>query len=227
VSIAFVSGTIKDLVASTAFTLTKPASVVGGNLLVCTLGMGTSGLTIATVPATWTIITAFKTTAIPSMAAYYHVTNTSEPTTYEWKTISDVSNCIGAIVQYSGVTTTNPINANGWHAVVTSATANFPSVTTTAATCKLIMAGFNHTGAPTWSTPPTTTKRETASSTNSMYVFDITAGAAGATTARTSTLSVSEAWRTVTIALKPEIISITQPRQPNLRSAAIIRSSIW
>jgi hypothetical protein len=105
--------------------------------------------------------------------------------------------------EFSGVNTTAPINVYGT-AVGTGTTATAPSVTTTVANTRLLtLIGGNATSTITAPVGPTQRVLIQPSSWIGLYAGDLLQAAIGATSAYAATLSQSQLWSAMSIALVP------------------------
>lgn len=115
---AFV-GTTQAVGNSTAVTLTKPSAVVQNDLMIAAIHMGWCNGSVVTAPAGWTLISNTINTGsgcgpgntTPQLATFYKIAGPSEPVVYIF-TGSASQYLVGAIVAYSGVNTTTPIDAS-------------------------------------------------------------------------------------------------------------------
>src|SRR2546428_6918561 len=109
----------------------------------------------------------------------------------------------GAIVSYSGVDTTTPINVENGQATAASTTHSTPSITTTVANCRLVTS-FARAGTGTWTPPAGMTERsDSTAQAVALGVDDLLQASAGATGTKTATASVSKVGATHILALKP------------------------
>jgi len=109
----------------------------------------------------------------------------------------------GAIVAYSGVDTTTPINVENGQTTAASTSHSTPSITTTVANTMLV-ASFGLAGTGTWTAPAGMTERsDSTAQAVALEVADLLQASAGATGTRTATASVSKVGATHLLALKP------------------------
>lgn len=181
-------------------TINKPGGVTSGEVLVATITA--SGTGAITPPSGWTVIR--DTTTTLRQTSFYHVTGSSEPTSWAW-TLGSVRAATGGIVAYSGVSTSVPIDASGTGSGTTG-NPIAPSVTANVAG-DTVIAGVGITGS--WAsnlvTPAvSTTERYDVSNTSvESEGADFSQATAGATPARTPVPATTGAWIASTIALDP------------------------
>ena len=181
--ILFRAGSSNIAESSTTITVTKPAGVVDGDVMVASLeSSNTSGPTAA--PAGWTLLRSWGQSTV-----YWKVAS-SEPASYQW-TYGATANTVGAITAYSGVDTVNPVDVSATHSGA------FPlvmaSMTTTQPAEMLIASwgGFrNASPTATWTPLLGMTERAqqttTASSSTNLEVTEQLWPVAGATGTRTN-----------------------------------------
>lgn len=164
-SIAFVSES-----ANTGTTITAPSGIVAGNLLLLFVGTGRSAA------ATASGFTAIGTpTTANRVTPFYKWATGSEPSSY---TVGPSSFTNGAILQYSGVDATTPIDVYAFSAGGTSTPASLPSLTTTNASEVIVQALYDNNGNAA-STPSGLTNRASYHSGTTIYAWDSAAASAG------------------------------------------------
>ena len=204
------SSTIAFRSASTAnssggLTISAPADVQAGDVLVAQIAQRASGSTV-TPPAGWTQVLNNSSGASLQSTIFVHVAGSSEPTSYTFSSTSSAKSA-GGIVAYSGVDTNNPVNASAG-ATGASASMTAPSVTTTISTTMLV--SFWSARQESFTTPGSMTQRwnysagSGANSSMSVGAADEAVAAAGATGTRTASKSGSLDWTAQSIALKPK-----------------------
>ncbi|MDP9479975.1 MAG: fibronectin type III domain-containing protein, partial [Actinomycetota bacterium] len=199
---------------ATSITISKPAGVVAGDLLVAllTVARGTD-LAIA-APSGWTLILRTNESTNIATASYYKVAGASEPTSYQWGFTGTGSpfGAAGGISAYVGVHNVSPINASAGQVNASASTSVVtPAVTTTVADALVIRAHGVRVGSatPATVTPPTGTSErwEVSNSSNSISrtaeTADVVQAAAGGTGTATATADVSVTNASQTIALTP------------------------
>jgi len=112
-----------------SLTINKPTGTVQGDLLLAAISV--DGTPNVSPPTGWTTIREGNSGSQVRLEVYYKVAGASEPSSYTFRwSRYNLRQAAGAILRYSGVDTTNPINASGIGSGTTiSPTA--PSVTTT------------------------------------------------------------------------------------------------
>jgi myo-inositol-hexaphosphate 3-phosphohydrolase len=124
--------------ASNAITVAKPAGTAPGDVLVACLSLTGGQVASTGVPAGWVRFAAATTVSVPHVFGYYHVVGNSDPASYQWSLSSSVTGGAG-IARYSGVNTTNPLDATPTAAAgASSTTGTVPGVTTASASAMLV-----------------------------------------------------------------------------------------
>ncbi|MGA9349661.1 MAG: GEVED domain-containing protein, partial [Anaerolineae bacterium] len=190
----------------TSLTINKPTGTVQGDLLLAAISVdGTPN--ISPPDTTWTTIRERNSGSQVRLEVYYKVAGSSEPDSYRF-TWSGGQQAAGAILRYSGVDTTTPINASGIGSG-TSASPTAPSVTTTVTDTMVVrIYGADDDDLSTSPYPSGYTGRLNIESnsgygTCSLGVADVVRASAGATGSAAFSLSASEEWVGVTVALAP------------------------
>ena len=112
-------------------TVTAPSGMVSGEIEiaeVATFKAGSPGLTV-TAPSGWSIIGAQINAGKYYLNDYYHLTTSTEPTSYTWSYSSAVDNIISISV-YSGENSTSPIDSQASQSNASSTTQAIPSTST-------------------------------------------------------------------------------------------------
>jgi hypothetical protein len=185
--------------------LATPAGIAAGDVLIAHVSNRDSW-PLAT-PGGWNLIRRDSNGTQVQAAVYWRVATASEPAGVTF-TLTGASNTqiVGGILAYSGVSSTNPVNASG---VTTGMgmTATTPSVTTTARNTMLLhIVAKRQEALPA---PTGTTSRGSVYGTGAgslgAVAGDETFAGPGATTARSSTSPSSfiTEWVAHTIALRP------------------------
>jgi hypothetical protein len=197
-------------------TLAKPAGTTTGDVMILHAGYEAGTGATLVPPAGWTLLTRQDVGASWGQAAYYKVATAGEPASYTFSLAAPAANISGGISAWSGVSTTNPIDAFAG-STATSLTITAPSVTTKGGCDRLLALNGIWTTAPAITPAATMTERydvasaEPQSDTGSESADQIL-GAAGATGTRVAT-AVSGGVNTVgdransgiTIALRPAV----------------------
>ena len=192
-SAANASGASSEVIA-------QPAGVTSGEVLVATITAAGSGA--ITPPSGWTVIR--DTTTTLRQTSYYHVTGTSEPSSWTWA-LGSARLASGGIIAYSGVNINVPIDASATGSGVTG-NATAPSVTTNFASDTVVTAvGYAGTWAINSVTPgaSTTERYDVSDAGTESEGADFTQSTAGATATKTLTPVTTGAWIAATIALDP------------------------
>ena len=189
--------------------IAKPAGVVSGDVLIAIITLGAKASTTwetgSRVPAGWVKLQEDPNTNVftTQTTIFYKVAGGSEPASYAF----DFGNQGGsaAILAYSGVSTTTPINASA-QLVNTPASTSYtaPSITTTLTDSLLLTMHARRNGSTTatYTTPSGMTARAAWANTLSGGAFDLGLAAAGATGTKVSVGTGSDESFCVSIALQ-------------------------
>ncbi len=120
---------VSNDVVLTQLPLSKPASTAVGDILLANVSVNGGSPAGITAPTGWVFIVRSDNDANVSVASYYKVVTSSEPSTYTW-IITPQNRAAGGITRYSGVDVTNPIDAFAT-STGRGVTATAPSITTT------------------------------------------------------------------------------------------------
>jgi hypothetical protein len=199
-AISEVAASSSSNVSTSSETINKPGGVTSGEVLVATITAAGTGA--ITPPSGWTVIR--DTTTTLRQTCFYHVTGSSEPSSWTWA-LGSVRAATGGIVAYSGVSTSVPIDASAagsgttGNPTASSVTANFAGDTVIAA------VGITGSWLSNLVTPAvSTTERYDVSNTSvESEGADFSQVTAGATTARTPVPATTGPWIASTIALDP------------------------
>jgi hypothetical protein len=207
-TIAYVSGSAASAPVNTAtITVTAPASMVAGNLLVAVV-MGNSGTTTITTPAGWTQAAQENPAGNPGSCAVFTKTATgSEPTSYTFDEPSGFSYMGVAVLQYSGTSGLDVAPAfNVATASTTACTA--PSVTPSGSSDTWVTAFCSFQGY-SFSTPTGMTARTSSAASNvSVFTFDKGLTSSAATGTAASTQSASQEYVGVSLLLAQPVATV-------------------
>ena len=202
--------------SGTTVTITRPASVATGNLMVAQIVVRSNAA--LTAPAGWSTIGNLQTSGTGlEQRIYYRFATAADTagTTYQWSWTGAVD-ATGAIMGYSGVDATNPFDVTPSNNSGTGTTATATGVTTTQ-TNDMLVAFYAAQG----QSGPAVTLTQDASQTVAQE-YTITSGsspvskaratgsdgsqaAAGATGNMTATASASTPWAAHLVALMPPL----------------------
>ncbi len=191
---------------ATTLTISKPAGTVSGDVEIATVAVDGGVGSPPTAPSGWTQIQGTTSVGFGAYAAYYHVAGASEPSSYTWTLAGYAVGAAGGIDVYGGENTSTPIQTSAL-STGNGTSASAPSVTTTAANERIVVAaGYGYGGSPD-TAPAGTTDRGSVTAAYDGPITndsaDFTQVTAGATAAEVFTLTSSTNWATVTIALTP------------------------
>lgn len=199
--------------APTSLTVTKPAGVVDGDVMVAFVVIS-ADQTITAAPAGWTLLDSKNTgtaTGDCRHACYYKAAS-GEGASYQW-TFAAGADCAAAILAYSGASITAPINVSGSKLMSGSTVTHVaPSVIPASGnTVTLTAFGVNpvFNGDTTFTTPAGLTAEAEADpgagTTNRavLKVFDLSTPASSATGDQTTTINNSAKGVAFTVTIAP------------------------
>ena len=138
-------------VTVTNLTVAKPSGVAQGDFMLANIAINDGSMPSVTAPTGWTQILRTDYDTNISIVSFWKVAGASEPTNYTWQ-LSPQTRAEGGITRYSGVDTSNPIDAaagNFGH----GNTATTSAITTTDSNEEVValyaahVGGNNHDGA--------------------------------------------------------------------------------
>ena len=191
---------------STTITLTKPAAVVAGSVMIAQLGFDATSNkgTTVTKPTGWVQTGVQLANGIYYQDIYYKIATAAEPATYTF-TLSRSSYIVGAILAYSGVDTLAPVDDNITQIGATAGTTQ-TAPSASASTNGDVLVNF-------WTYTVATTATSYSAGLTGNYTLSTSnvGGAsaqkalnnAGATGTTTSTTAASAKWLANTILLLP------------------------
>ncbi|MBT9612124.1 MAG: LamG domain-containing protein [Burkholderiales bacterium] len=123
---------------SNQITITRPASLLVGDVMLSQIAARQSGVTI-TAPAGWVLVPGINPIVGTNIrqAIYYKVVAGAEPANYTWL-FSSSQRVAGSVTAYREVSTSNPIDVYGGQANASSTSITAPSVTTTMANTMVV-----------------------------------------------------------------------------------------
>jgi hypothetical protein len=209
-------------VTVTEVTVSPPSSVAAGDLLLANISVNGGNSANITAPSGWTQILRTDNDTSISIVSYYKMASASKPSNYTW-TIDHQTTAKGEISRYTGVDTTNPIDASagniGFGTVATTTPLTTSANNEQIVTLLAIDVGKSANAGAYFSTPTGMTERYDLSNTPfgpsnaSDDVIQVTAGSSGS---NSSTISGGKArnWVSQQIALRrllefPTIIGAT------------------
>ena len=121
---------------SGSLTIARPTDAVAGDVLLAGMTWENEHTTANPVaPSGWTLVQRNGDNALGQFV-YFRVATASEPSSYTWT--GRLTNAAGAIVAFTGVDTTAPVNASAGQVNSTNGQITTPSVTTTRANVRLV-----------------------------------------------------------------------------------------
>jgi hypothetical protein len=91
--------------------VSPPASTAAGNLLLANISISGGNQATVTPPSGWTETLRTDNDTSVSVISYYKIASASEPSNYTW-TIDHQTTAKGAISQYTGIDSSNPIDSS-------------------------------------------------------------------------------------------------------------------
>jgi hypothetical protein len=205
---AIVSGTsttnISAHVTYTQLTINKPTVSVG-DVMVASMAVLDGSIVNLTAPTGWTQIARTDNDVNVTLISYWKVASASEPSAYTW-TIDEQTKAVGGITPYTGVDTTNPIDAVAGNTGF-STTATTSAITASSPNAEVV-ALFATDVSKTFSTPTGMTEKYDLSHTAAgpaTAADDAIQTSAGTVSSKSSTITGNKArnWSSQQIALRP------------------------
>lgn len=209
----------------TTITVTKPAGVASGDVLIAGLSFETGSSDTITAPTGWTLVRRVNNTNSEGLAVYRKVAGGSEPASYAWTFASSRSLSAG-ILAFTGVDNTTPIDVENGQTTASNTTHATPTITTTQAN-DLLVAFFAIPQSATWTPPTGMTEQVDVPETNrgnSLEIDTVAQASAGATGTKTATASTNDVGVTELLSLRPAQLSCTLTVQV-LRGSTSLGSS--
>jgi hypothetical protein len=193
--------------SGTSVSVSLPASVAAGDLLVMVIQTSAGAAPTVNAVTGWTHLIT-KQTSVTGFAfdVFYRVADGTEGSTVTVTTTA-AANFQVIVARVTGADTVTPINASASGSVAAGSTAATPSITTTAANC-LIVSIASPVSTATSTAPTGMTKRwqdNNGAVGNEISWADVVQAAAGATGTQTWTIGATTSFATavVTIAVAP------------------------
>ncbi len=172
---------------TTSLQISKPSGTAVGDFLLAVIAVDRDAAHIINAPSGWTQVDHGESTGPNSvMAIFYKFAGVSESGSYTF-TWNNADRAVGAILRYTGVDTTDPINIKNAN-TGTSNAAGAPSVVTTVDGARIVRVACAQNA--TMSTTPATQRTRLSNSGDvSLGVSDAAQVSAGATGIANFTLS--------------------------------------
>ena len=197
-------------------TLATPAGTTAGDVLILHVGYETGTSATLQPPAGWTLLQRKDVGTFWGQAVYYKVATAGEPASYVFSLTSPGANISGGITAWSGVSSTNPIDASAG-GTATSLTITAPTITTKAGCDRLLALNGIWTTGPSITPAATMTERYDVASSELQWDTgsegaDQVLGAAAATGTRVATATSAGANSSgdrsnagIAVALRPNV----------------------
>jgi hypothetical protein len=202
---------VSDHVKYTNLTLTTPASIPAGTLMLASIVINGGSTVGITAPAGWVQIARTDNDVNASLVTYWKVAGSSEPSNYTW-VLDTQTRAVGGITPYSGIDATNPIDTSSSNSGFSNS-ATTTSITTAAANEEVIALFGTDVNKP-FGTPVGMTQEYSQS--NGAASPTITADDAVQTLASSSGSKIasidpkkSRYWVAQQIALRPSLPTLT------------------
>jgi hypothetical protein len=201
-------------VTTTNVTVNKPSSSQGDVLLATIAIHGGSSAIVSGVPSGWHLIASTTNDANLSLLTYWKADSGSEPSSYTW-TVNGQTTGEGAITPYSGVDSSNPIDASdapgntGLSATATTSAITTTNASDTAVAIFAVDEGKTNNSGSYFSTPSGMSEKLDVSNTPfgpSLALDEEAQNAAGTFASASSSISGGNKpknWATQVLALKP------------------------
>ncbi len=219
--------------ASGSLAINKPTGTASGDVMVASISVRPNTATI-TAPSGWTLVRRIdnSNTNPNSLATYYRVAGSSEPTSYTWS-FSTTAGSAGGIQSFTGVDTSNPVDVEAGQNTANSVSQTAPSVTTGAAN-EMLVTSHAFSSSATFTKPTGMTEAfDVASVTVPNSGGEAIEGnyelraASGATGTRTATASGdADVGNAHALALRGVTLSTAPTAPGNLAATAISTSQI-
>lgn len=220
-----------DSDTSETLVLSMPTGLVTGNVLYA-IGYATcisagTGVSSWTAPSGWTVQSQNNDTTdrAGSIIVLTRTVTGSEASTYNLVANFNNGSTLyfgWAVLQYSGVDTTSPIDGTpGYVQVDTASTITAPSISPTGSTDIQVAAFFVENTATFSGSPSGFTQRETSAGRPPLIVYDKTLSASGATATVSQNISSSFPGAAVTFALTPAAPVVTGTASLSLSGAGV------
>lgn len=144
---------------NTSITINKPSGVISGDVMIVNIAQyDNRNITLSDANLSgWTLISGADLGGNRGRwgSVLYKIASSSEPSSYTFALDGNTSSSVGAIIAFSGIDITNPIDASGSIKVRDATNLSATSITTTISNSGIIMLGMIGNGAlnfSTWST---------------------------------------------------------------------------
>jgi hypothetical protein len=190
----------------TTLTVTKPAGVIDGDIMVAAIGIdGGSGVSITTPPAGWTLARRTDNGTAIGLAVYYKVA-ASEGASYDWVFDTKAKHSGGICAYYDNDAA--PFDQENGQATASSTDHAAPTITPTVSNTMLV-ASYVIGALQTWTADAAMTERVDESSASTGLMMSDELWVSGATGTRTGVASGAAVGVTHMLSLKP-LVSTTQ-----------------
>ena len=214
-------------------TLTKPATLQDGDVMLAACApRGGTATTVTSVPTGWTLVgTRVDSTTNISLVVYVHVVTdaASEPASYSWGLSSSQKMGLSLVV-YTGIDTTNPIDAEGGVATASGTSHVAPSIAPSVSG-DVLVTYFATATCTQWTAPAGMTERSDntfcsqSNGTNAdMSTSDEFLSAAGATGTRTATNDAAAVGVNKIVALRKNTAAVTCDLTVQVAKPIVFRS---
>jgi uncharacterized repeat protein (TIGR01451 family) len=188
---------------ATSLSIAVPAGTVAGNVLLATVTTKKTGTPAVTAPAGWTQFNQGANADKVALAIFYKIAGVAESGPYVFTVDANTDESAGAVLRYSGVDTTNPLDVSG-AGNDKSKLPTSPSVTTTYANTMVVRV-YGQADNDKPATPPagTAERVDLEAGKVSLGVADAIQAAIGATGTGQFDTDNNKDWRAATVVLVP------------------------
>ena len=203
-------------VTSTNLTIARPSDVAQGDVMLANIAINDGNMPSVTPPSGWTQILRTDNDTSISIVSFWKVAGASEPSNYTWS-LSPQTRAEGGITRYSGVDSSNPIDASAGN-FGRGSVATASAITTTGSNHEVVAFFAAHVGAnglagAYFSTPAGMTEKYDASFPTagpSIAADDAVQASAGVAGSKSATISGPQKdWASQQIALRRAPVDCT------------------
>jgi hypothetical protein len=184
-------------------TIPKPLGVVNNDVMIAAISFGGDQNNVLVAPAGWTLVRVIDDNANQIHLWIYSKVAFNEGANYAWSDLQQ-TNMVGGISAYVGVDTTTPIDVDAGQLTPANITQSTPSITTTGPN-EMLVTSFTMNTQTAYTPPAGETQRyQLAGQQSTVEGNDELQAAAGATGARTATVTNADVGAAHILALRPQ-----------------------
>lgn len=136
-------GSVTTATGTNSVTINRPLGISNGDIMIANVANYLQSSQVSASSAGWTLIAGTDTDRGRS-TLLYKIAGNNEPSSYTFAVTSGSTASTGAIVAFSGVSTTNPFDvtpASSWYTQSSASLSAIPSITTSTANAAVLMFG--------------------------------------------------------------------------------------